>query len=1660
MESVHATRGAAMSVDAGRENSGKRKKNKAGALTLGARLRAGIGEVGAKGTVSSGLMARLRQTSVHYVRCVKPNDSMAAFGFEQRRVLQQLQCAIRPPRPVQLFPQLCRGWLRVPSATLAPQPPPWPPPNPAPLLCMPPPSLTADARAACPRLSRYSGILEMVRIRRQGFPSRMSYRDFEQKFAPLLVDFAKGVASAASGGVIGKLAGLVTKKADLDEKSQVSCRRAGGAISRHPLISTAALSAPPRPPLHSSPLLCSHPPLLRSQPLSSFPTPLAQVSAEHEVAAKAGRGGTLAILQFANLFEHRHYVFGKSLVFLRNGVEAVLAAAVQKQMLAITWFQKTARMRVAMSWYANAKVSAVRIQARARQRGAGNAVKRILRHKRRRLAAIRTLLAGQKIALTIGVRAPAWIEYRRRHAIQCQRLGRGFLGRKKAAWQKILNARAKPLIKMRWAFHTHIVAFRWAHALQVSASPWPLAHPFSEAFQKRALTPHAEPSPPRSCMQAAPSSPTGRKASATRLQARLRTLKPRRELQRYRHSALKLQRRYQRTAGKAAQERAFTQKVNAAFRAVFADDADALDTALQSLPGLALVRQNRQGQRAGLAHAAAAGGSVRLAPKLFTTMYKVAVAAGRAKPPALPEDASLVEKSEIELALAVEFCCTTLRDAIGRTPLHYAARWGQLAFVRWAMRLLTQTSINGQSAAEFFQLSKKASTDGVAAGGAAPGAKDEAEGDEEARRAVMPVVMPGKSSRERCLVVLGEQTLRLYSLPPNKGASPEALDVKSLGKPLLSLAIEKLLYRKSEDRTKRDCLEVVIMKVRKGKLAQAALFESSASEDVLELFTGSPVEARHWMAALRSPKYLLARGLQLTSAIGGAQATPPQTDLWRKWALLNTPDARGEGVLAGALRGVVAGEETERTRLVAWLVDAGAECLPLDAGSPSQAALNLKRASSAVKPGSFLGLGGDLGGDHGKRGGSAAAAATAAASAAKAGGPLALLLHLCSDGTSGADAAWAGMLQLIAAKATARHGPTALHPLLLAMRDAYKPSVQAAAPLTFAALEGAVASAAAPKVAANVAAAAGAGATAAPLQPLPAPAANAQNRQLVLLEMSRVDVSSTELGDVSEATCSISMVHEPQGPGGGGGGGGARLQMQNRLSQNAAGGGGGGGGAAAAARARFQQAEAASASTPAPINVGAKREGSVTKPDGGPVAAAAGIKRSRLVPLVGEQSTAPPLAGSSTSLWFVSTWSAMCAVHGCLPQLPTIAAFHSYSCLPQLPFHAGSPCRRRSPRLPADMLTSRLPARPTGTSKARRAPSSSSSCSPPSPRPPSASAGSPSPPRASASSTCSCTPCRCRCPPPRHVRRAPSRSALGSTASCPSVCIRPPLPMASPPPLHRLSAASPPPLHAPRYVPIRHDATEPRSSPARPRCHRQLQGLPAAPPAALLQADGCPLNGLANHVARAGEHPPPTCSERLSLSPRLHTAPHPTPSRRLWPPLTTSVDAHTPPFAGRRRHEALAVHPLPAVVREGGWRAQIHRGGGRLARLPRDARGLARRPGRARAGAIDARGAGCAPRLPRRAAQGGGRGGESRRGRDGASRLRGSLRHIALLAAAATRCQYVPQARERGKPRGGRADVRGTHGRLGALGRPEGGPSAQAGGSAHRARAAGGGRGP
>ena len=80
------------------------------------------------------------------------------------------------------------------------------------------------------------------------------------------------------------------------------------------------------------------------------------------------------------------------------------------------------------------------------------------------------------------------------------------------------------------------------------------------------------------------------------------------------------------------------------------------------------------------------------------------------------------------------------------------------------------------------------------------------------------------------------------------------------------------------------------------------------------------------MAALHSPRYLLARGMHLRDEdVGACAQAASQLDVWGRWARgRRRRDGRGEALLHQALRGVVAGEEAERGRLVGWLCDQGA----------------------------------------------------------------------------------------------------------------------------------------------------------------------------------------------------------------------------------------------------------------------------------------------------------------------------------------------------------------------------------------------------------------------------------------------------------------------------------------------------------------------------------------------------------------------------------------------------------------------------------------------------------------------------------------------------------------------------------------------------------------
>ena len=459
--------------------------------------------------------------------------------------------------------------------------------------------------------------------------------------------------------------------------------------------------------------------------------------------------------------------------------------------------------------------------------------------------------------------------------------------------------------------------------------------------------------------------------------------------------------------------------------------------------------------------------------------------------------------------------------------------------------------------------------------------------DEEVRRAVVPVVLPTGGARQRVLLILGQMKLKIFPLPPKAGATVDAstIDTSTLGKPILSLTSDKLLYRKSSDRLKRDCIEVVIMKAKKGGVAaRMAAFEQKSAEDILEIYTGGPTETRYWLAAMHSPRYLKARGEHVMSAVGGStdqddEAKTSLVDLWKRYALLNKPDKRGEGLLSAAIRGVEPGDEVERCRLIAYLLDAGAECMPTGVSSPSVAAVNLKRASTINPATSFFRAAANL-----SVMGAQASADQLMVGLAAAGGSLALLLHMATQVEGhAADTTWSEVLSLSLSRADALSLSLSLDPLRTSLRDAFK-SALGKAPLTLAVLMGegkrtsGDAKAAAPSAAKPAPRFGGGGGfggvpttsakqlsvgPASPvsdLAPLPPPSVASQNRTLHLLELSRVDLAGSEISvgqNKGKMHFRIAFVHEPTdkpatasvgGGGGGGGGGGAPRVTPGRVA--------------------------------------------------------------------------------------------------------------------------------------------------------------------------------------------------------------------------------------------------------------------------------------------------------------------------------------------------------------------------------------------------------------------------------------------------------------------------------------------------------------------------------
>jgi len=83
--------------------------------------------------------------------------------------------------------------------------------------------------------------------------------------------------------------------------------------------------------------------------------------------------------------------------------------------------------------------------------------------------------------------------------------------------------------------------------------------------------------------------------------------------------------------------------------------------------------------------------------------------------------------------------------------------------------------------------------------------------DTELRRGLLSVTLPGSAGKRTILVVLGKKNLRFFTPP-----TPPDEAILTLGSPLPSglvktLECANLLYRKSSDRMKRSCVEVVAL---------------------------------------------------------------------------------------------------------------------------------------------------------------------------------------------------------------------------------------------------------------------------------------------------------------------------------------------------------------------------------------------------------------------------------------------------------------------------------------------------------------------------------------------------------------------------------------------------------------------------------------------------------------------------------------------------------------------------------------------------------------------------------------------------------------------------------------------------------------------------------
>ena len=555
------------------------------------------------------------------------------------------------------------------------------------------------------------------------------------------------------------------------------------------------------------------------------------------------------------------------------------------------------------------------------------------------------------------------------------------------------------------------------------------------------------------------------------------------------------------------------------FNAAYGDDQDALAMGIAAFPRLLLVRQNQRGQRASLVHAAAAGGARRTIPSLMLAVHAAALEAGSR---ALADELSREEagadtadaRAAAKLRCAVSYCCN-MRDVLGRTPLHYAARAGQQGFVQWAVAMMCTRP-------------KPSSEDLLGMGGAA--SADEPNGADELRRAVMHVRLPGASmpAKQRMLVSLAPDALRIYKVPAGAiaGSAAEALAAEKAAEdaPELSVPTDLYLHRAAAGpRASKEHLQVVMVESGKG------------TEDIIDIFAESAAEARYWRAGLAAAsrgrgKEQTAQLTQLMSATPSSSA-PTTLELWTRHVLLNDPDWRGETMVHALVRGLTPSDVGRRGPFAAWLLEQGGPLLD-EAIAPPQ--LPRMLGSAAAPPPAAGGEGG---------GGASA---------------LELLLMRAASVEAGKemDGACAALYSLMVRQASCMLPAAALEAALTHARSKIGPALDVRlAPSTHAALH-------------DAALAMHGGAS--QLVPPPPPAAKQQQLSMLLLSVEKLDGTSLYTRQVQEPAggarnaqemrmkvapdevrLAISLVHQPAEEAGGAavaeGGGGSLAALRSMF---------------------------------------------------------------------------------------------------------------------------------------------------------------------------------------------------------------------------------------------------------------------------------------------------------------------------------------------------------------------------------------------------------------------------------------------------------------------------------------------------------------------------------